>query len=64
MEVKMFLFNDAAEAEENINNWLKNNTVKVQHISQSHCERNGRLLFIVSIYYFENQGYQLQSKAS
>ena len=51
MEVKMFLFNEAENAEEQINGWLKENTVRIQYISQSHCERNGRLLLIVSIYY-------------
>ncbi|MEO6068936.1 MAG: hypothetical protein ABIP31_00240 [Chitinophagaceae bacterium] len=51
MEVKMFLFNEAENAEERINGWLKENTVRIQYISQSHCERNGRLLLIVSIYY-------------
>ena len=51
MEVKMFIFNQAEDAEGDINGWLKENRVQVKYISQSHCERNGRLLLIVSIYY-------------
>jgi hypothetical protein len=51
MEVKMFIFKQADNAEPSINEWLKENKVKVQYISQSQCERNGGLLLIVSIFY-------------
>ena len=51
MEVKMFIFKQADKAESGINEWLKENNVNVQYVNQSHCERNGGLLLIVSIFY-------------
>jgi hypothetical protein len=51
MEVKMFVGADAPTVEENINEWLQENKVAVQHLGQSQCERNGKFVFVISLFY-------------
>jgi hypothetical protein len=52
MEVKMFANNDVKMAQEELNEWLSEQTIHVQHIGQSQCERNGKLMLVTSIFYF------------
>lgn len=51
MKVKMFTGNDLVNTEKNLNDWLHNNPVRVLHIGQSQCERNGSLLIAISVFY-------------
>lgn len=56
MEVKMFVASDAASAEKNINEWLQQNKVTVHHLGQSQSERNGRFVFVISLFYETSSG--------
>lgn len=51
MEVKMFIHNNPEVAEANINEWLLKENVKVSHITQSQSERNGKFVFVISVFY-------------
>ena len=50
-QVKMFIFQTPETAEESLQSWLSQNNVEIDHIVQSQSERNGKFLFIVSIFY-------------
>ena len=50
-QVKMFIFQTPETAEESLQSWLMQNNVEIDHIVQSQSERNGKFLFIVSIFY-------------
>jgi hypothetical protein len=51
MELKMFVHNNPDAAEKEINEWLQNHKINVCHITQSQCERQGRFVFVVSVFY-------------
>lgn len=51
MEVKMFVAGNPNEVENELNDWLQQNNVHIQHIGQSQSEKNGRFVFVVSLFY-------------
>jgi hypothetical protein len=51
MEVKLFIAENPQLAESEINTWLKSSTARVHHIGQSQSEKNGKFVFVISIYY-------------
>jgi len=51
MKMKIFSGSDFEQTEININEWLDKHAVRVEQICQSQCERNGKLLLLVSIFY-------------
>jgi hypothetical protein len=55
MEVKMFVHNSPDSAEKEINEWLPKQNISVCHITQSQCERQGRFVFVVSVFYKKKQ---------
>lgn len=51
-KVKLFILSNPEAAEEKLQEWLKTKSdIEIDHIVQSQSERNGRFLFIVSIFY-------------
>ena len=55
LKVKMFESHDAQLVQQDVNEWLHQNKVSVQHVGQSQCERNGKFLFIISIFYCQDR---------
>jgi hypothetical protein len=51
MEVKMFIQNSLDTVEKNVNDWLHQNHVSIHHITQSQCERQGKFVFVMSVFY-------------
>lgn len=51
MEVKMFIHSGPDLAEKDVNEWLSQNPVRVCHVTQSQCERQGRFVLIISVFY-------------
>ena len=51
LSVKMFILQEPSEAEKVVADWLSRNHVAIRHVTQSQSERNGRFLFIISIFY-------------
>jgi hypothetical protein len=62
MQMKMFIHNDPEVVESQVNNWLGEFDLEVCHVTQSQCERQGRLLFVISVYY--NQAIKKMSEVS
>lgn len=52
MQVKIFSGNNIQDAEMQVNEWLAINNWNVHYIGQSQCERNGSLLFVISVFYY------------
>ena len=51
-KVKLFILSHPEAAEEKLQEWLQTHQdIEIDHITQSQSERNGRFLFIVSIFY-------------
>jgi hypothetical protein len=50
-EVKLFISTDPEKVQGDIGDWLNENKVRIQHIGQSQSERNGRFVFIISLFY-------------
>jgi hypothetical protein len=51
MKMKIFSGADFTQTEEEINEWLSKNPARIEQICQSQCERNGKLLFLVSVFF-------------
>jgi hypothetical protein len=51
MEVKMFIHHTLDTVEKNVNEWLSQNKISIQHITQSQCERQGKFVFVMSVFY-------------
>ena len=58
MEVKMFIHHSLDTVEKNINEWLAERSVSICHITQSQSERQGRFVFVISLFYLK-EGIQL-----
>jgi hypothetical protein len=63
MQVKMFIHHSLDTVEKNVNEWLSENSVSVQHITQSQCERQGKFVFVMSVFY-NNQEQILNKECS
>ena len=51
MQVKLFIAENPYSAELQVNEWLQSNAASIHHIGQSQSEKNGRFVFVISIYY-------------
>ena len=51
LEVKSFVNDHPEKVEQSINEWLHKNNVVVQHVGQSQSERNGKFVFVISLFY-------------
>ena len=51
MEVKLFVAENPLLAETQVNQWLQTHPARVHHVGQSQSEKNGRFVFVISIYY-------------
>ncbi|MER3464318.1 MAG: hypothetical protein C4329_07835 [Chitinophagaceae bacterium] len=51
MEIKMFVANNPTDVQDEVNDWLQQNNVFVQHVGQSQSERNGKFVFVISLFY-------------
>jgi hypothetical protein len=51
MKMKIFSGNSYEQTEVEVNDWLSSHQVMIRHICQSQCERNGKLLFLISVFF-------------
>jgi hypothetical protein len=51
IKMKIFSGSDFNQTESEVNTWLSQNAIRIDHICQSQCERNGKLLFLVSVFF-------------
>jgi hypothetical protein len=54
LQVKMFIHTDPNEAEQSVSQWLKQNDVAIDHITQSQSEKNGKFVFVLTVFYRQN----------
>ncbi|MBD0284811.1 MAG: hypothetical protein ICV79_05220 [Flavisolibacter sp.] len=52
MKMKMFIDKDPLIVEAGVNEWLQQHDVHIKHITQSQSEKNGKFVFVVSLYYY------------
>jgi hypothetical protein len=51
LQVKLFVHSTLDGVEEAVNSWLERHIVQVSHVTQSQCERQGRFVFVLSVFY-------------
>ena len=54
MQVKMFVHSTPVDAEKAIGQWLKKHDVTIHHITQSQSEKSGSFVFVVSVFFQQN----------
>jgi hypothetical protein len=54
VQVKMFVHNNPKDAEREIAQWLKENDVIIHHIAQSQSEKGGSFVFVITLFYLQN----------
>jgi hypothetical protein len=54
LQVKMFIHTDPNEAEKSVGQFLKQNDVAIDHITQSQSEKNGKFVFVLTVFYRQN----------
>ena len=54
VQIKMFVHNNPNDAEKAITQWLKENNVTIHHIAQSQSEKNGSFVFVITLFYLQN----------
>lgn len=54
VQVKMFIQNNPKDAEKAISQWLNENDVIIHHIAQSQSEKGGHFVFVVTLFYLQN----------
>ena len=54
VQVKMFIQNNPKDAEKAICQWLNENDVIIHHIAQSQSEKGGSFVFVVTLFYLQN----------
>ncbi|MBD0376479.1 MAG: hypothetical protein ICV51_12705 [Flavisolibacter sp.] len=52
MKMKMFIDKDPLIVEAGVNEWLQQHDVHIKHITQSQSEKNGKFVFVISLYYY------------
>jgi hypothetical protein len=55
MEMKLFIGEQPEAVAVQVNEWLSENQYTVCHITQSQCEHQGNLVFVISIFYDLNK---------
>ena len=51
IKMKIFSGSDFNHTESEVNAWLSQSAIRIEHICQSQCERNGKLLLLVSVFF-------------
>jgi hypothetical protein len=50
----MFVHSNPKDAEKAIAQWLKENDVIIHHIAQSQSEKGGSFVFVLTLFYLQN----------
>ena len=51
MKVKVFVHHAFENVEEVMNEWIKDCSVKIHHVTQSQSEKQGKFVFVLSVFY-------------
>ena len=50
-ELKLFTSANPEEVQQSVNLWLQENPVQIKHVGQSQSEKNGRFIFVISLFF-------------
>jgi hypothetical protein len=53
LKVKMFIHNTVDTVENEVNQWIAANDIEPCHITQSQSEKQGRFVFVMSVFFRE-----------
>jgi hypothetical protein len=53
-QVKMFVHNNPKDAEKAVSQWLSENDVTIQQVTQSQSEKGGHFVFVITLFYLSN----------
>lgn len=53
MEVKFFVGDNLQQVEQHVNGWLHTTGADIKHITQSQSEKNGRFVFVITIFFMK-----------
>ena len=62
MQVKLFVHHSLDEVENGLNEWLAGRFIEVCHITQSQCEKQGRFVFVLSVFFTEEQSERFSAR--
>jgi hypothetical protein len=51
MKVKMFVRHSLEEVEHEVNEWMDQRYIRIRHVTQSQCEKQGKFVFVISLFY-------------
>lgn len=51
IRLKMFVRHSLDQLEEEVNEWIEQENIMVRHVTQSQCEKQGRFVFVMSLFY-------------
>jgi hypothetical protein len=51
MKVKLFVRHSLEELEQELGEWMEHQDIRICHVAQSQCEKQGRFVFVLSLFY-------------
>ena len=51
MRVKLFVRHSLDDVETAVNEWMEEQNVRISHVAQSQCEKQGKFVFVMSVFY-------------
>ena len=51
MKVKMFVRHSLEDLEKEVNEWIERQEIRIGHVTQSQCEKQGKFVFVISVFY-------------
>ena len=58
MKVKVFVHHSMDNVEKELNQWLEQKGIRICHVTQSQCKKQGKFVFVVSIFYKIKEEWQ------
>jgi len=58
MKVKLFVRHSLDDVEMAVNEWMKQEEILVSHVAQSQCEKQGKFVFVMSVFYETPASFQ------
>lgn len=49
--VKMFISHTLDDVEKDVNDWIGQRDIRISHVTQSQCEKQGKFVFVISLFY-------------
>lgn len=51
LKVKLFVRHTLDDVERDVNEWMEQNDIRICHVTQSQSEKQGRFVFVISVFY-------------